>query len=53
MKVEIHLYSQSLPVIVDGALNAYTKDDLYCVLTPGFVVKFPLVHIFRIKEFTA
>ena len=51
MKVEIHLYSQSAPVVVEGVMNAYTKGGLYCVLTPDFVAKFPLLHIFRIKEF--
>jgi hypothetical protein len=31
--------------------NAYTKDGLYCVmLKEGPVIKFPLQHIFRIKE---
>jgi hypothetical protein len=52
MKVEVHLYSQSQPVVVEGVRNAYTKDGLYCLWIEGSdtVYKFPLVHIFRIKE---
>lgn len=50
MNVDIHLYSQSAPVTVADAINAYQKGDMYCVLTKGRVYKFPLVHIFRITE---
>lgn len=51
MKVEVHLYSQSSPVVVENMLNTYTKGPLYCVLKQdGVVDKFPVVHIFRIRE---
>lgn len=50
MRVEIHLYTQSHPVTIEGALNAYTKGPMYCVLTDGAVYKFPIRHIFRVKE---
>ena len=51
-KVEVHLYSQSEPCRFENVRNAYTKDGLYCVwaLTPEAVYKFPVEHIFRIKE---
>lgn len=51
MKVSVHLYSQSEPVVIENGRNAYTKDLLYCVwVKDGPVYKFPLQHIFRIKE---
>lgn len=50
--VEVHLYSQSNPVRIGRVANTYQKGDLYCVLDwDGGVQKFPLQHIFRIKEF--
>ena len=52
MTVEVHLLSQSRPVIVRNAKNTYTKDTLFCVLQDnGQVQKFPVCHIFRITEF--
>lgn len=51
MRVEVHLYTQSEPCVIESARNAYTKGPLYCVwATDGPVYKFPLRHIFRIKE---
>lgn len=51
MRVEVHLYTQSNPVVIEGARNAYTKGPLYCVLmSDGTTYKFPIKHIFRIKE---
>ena len=56
MTVEVHLYTQSEPVVILGVRNAYQKGDLYCVMqlepSPGktIVYKFPLQHIFRVKE---
>lgn len=52
MKIEVQLYTQSHPIEINNVRNAYTKGSLYCVmLTNGTVYKFPLEHIFRIKEF--
>ncbi|MBI2064032.1 MAG: hypothetical protein HYT65_03525 [Candidatus Yanofskybacteria bacterium] len=52
MEVRVHLYTQSEPVVMTDVRNAYQKGDLYCVmLNDGKTVyKFPLQHIFRIKE---
>lgn len=51
MKVEVHLYTQSQPVLIENVHNAYTKGPLYCVMREDLTVyKFPLCHIFRIKE---
>ena len=52
MKVNVHLYSQSRPVLIEGVRSTYTKDGLYCVLLNDNVTayKFPYEHIFRIKE---
>ncbi len=51
MKVEVHLYSQSQPIHIEGVRNCYTKDGLYCVLRHiGVADKFPVEHIFRIRE---
>lgn len=55
MIVEVHLYTQSEPVVIIDVRNAYQKGDLYCaMLNDGKTVyKFPLLHIFRIKEVSA
>lgn len=51
MKVEIHLYTQSKPVVVERVRNAYEKGSFYCVMTfPGKVYKFPIQHIWRVTE---
>lgn len=50
MKIEVHLLSQSKPIVYNDIINAYTKDNLYCVYTESGVVKYPLCNIFRIKE---
>jgi len=51
MKIEIHLLSQSRSIIYKKVKNAYTKDGLYCILKgDGFVDKYPLINIFRIRE---
>ena len=51
MQVEVHLLSQSKPIVYNNVKNAYTKDGLYCIYKEeGFVDKFPLVNIFRITE---
>jgi len=50
-EVHVHLYSQSNPVVIKDVRNAYQKGDLYCVMqSDGTTYKFPLQHIFRIKE---
>lgn len=52
MRVEVHLYTQSAPVVIEDAKNAYQKGDMYCVMyADGKTVdKFPLAHIFRVRE---
>ena len=50
MNVQIHQLTQSQPVEITNATNAYQKGDLYCVMTPDKVYKFPIVNIFRITE---
>jgi len=57
MTIEVHLYTQSEPIRILDVRNAYQKGDLYCVMMNKFVstdtdivYKFPLQHIFRIKE---
>lgn len=51
MTVEVHLYTQAEACKIDGVRNAYQKGDFYCVWTVcGPIYKFPLQHIFRIKE---
>ena len=49
--VQVHLYSQSEPVVIKNVVNTYTKGPLFCVFKEGGVVdKFPIEHIFRIRE---
>jgi chaperone required for assembly of F1-ATPase len=50
MRVEIHLLSQSQPIVREGVRNAYVKDGVYCVLLDGKVEKYPLTNIFRVVE---
>ncbi len=51
MRVYIHLYSQSQPIIAEEVINTYTKDGLFCVMFEDRDVdKYPLQHIFRISE---
>lgn len=51
MKTEIHLLSQSQPIIREGVLNTYTKGGLFCLMFEDHVEKYPLCQIFRIKEY--
>ena len=54
--VQLHLYSQSEPIIYESVKNTYQKGDLFCILhcdnaTNSLQVdKFPIQHIFRIIE---
>ena len=51
MKVEVHNLDQSSPIKMDNVRNTYQKGDLYCVMLDDLTVyKFPIRHIFRIKE---
>lgn len=52
MRVCVHLYTQSVPIVIRDVGNCYQKGDLYCVsvVETGTVYKFPLQHIFRIIE---
>ena len=51
MKIEIYLLSQSVAIIYENVKNAYTKDEMYCIYREdGFVDKFPLVNVFRVRE---
>lgn len=51
MIVEVDLLSQSVPVRIEDVLNAYQKGDLYCVMqADGTVYRFPIIHVFRVKE---
>lgn len=51
MNVEVHQQTQSAPIKIKEALNAYQKGDLYCVMTKDKVYKFPIINIFRITEY--
>jgi hypothetical protein len=56
MTVEIQLKEQAQAIRIEGAINAYTKGRLYCVMVlldgdNRRVDKFPLESIFRIREF--
>jgi hypothetical protein len=52
MKVSVHLYTQAQPVEIEGVRNTYQKGDFFCVMLADITTihKFPLQHIFRIKE---
>ena len=49
--VLVHMLFQSSPIVIREVKNTYQKGDLFCVMQEdGSVFKFPLQHIFRIKE---
>ncbi len=51
MKVLVHRLDQSQPIEIEGVRNTYQKGDLFCVMkNDGIVDKFPIIHIFRIRE---
>ena len=51
MQVLVHLLSQSQGVPHEDVVNTYVKSGLYCVLTSdGYVYKYPVQHLFRVKE---
>ena len=51
MRVEVHLTSQSQPMVSDDVRNTYVKDSLFCVLHENNTVeKYPIADIFRITE---
>jgi hypothetical protein len=48
----VHLLSQSSAVTHEGVKNTYMKGDLFCVMLETRVVyKYPVQHIFRVKEY--
>lgn len=50
MRIEVHLLETSQPVIHENVVNAYTKGPLYCVYVDGAVFKYPVDHIWRVRE---
>lgn len=51
MRIEVHLLSQSQPIVYTQVKNAYTKDGMYCIYKDdGFVDKYPFTNIFRVRE---
>lgn len=51
--VDVHLLHQSSPVSRVNVVNTYTKDGLFCVLLQsGTVEKYPLLHLFRVTEYS-
>lgn len=52
MLIHVHMINQALPTKRGNVVNAYTKDNLYCLLLDdGNVKKYPLCNIFEIVEF--
>ncbi len=52
--VEVHLLHQSEPISCQNVRNTYQKGDLFCVLyADGRVDKFPIAHLFRVREHPA
>jgi hypothetical protein len=51
MTVIVQLREQAQPIDYDNVKNTYQKGDLYCIYKEdGTVDKFPIVHIWRIRE---
>jgi hypothetical protein len=49
--VYVHLYSQSQPILHKDVINTYQKGDMFCLYTiDEEVTKYPMQHIFRVKE---
>lgn len=52
MIVHVHLLHQSRPVVCEDVRNTYTKGPMFCVMYNDFAVdKFPVEHLFRVREF--
>lgn len=51
MKSEVHLISQSKPIVHTDVVNTYIKSGMYCLLFKDIsVYKYPMVNIFRVVE---
>ena len=50
MKVEIRLEKTSQPLIFKHIWNTYQKGLMFCVCDHETVHKFPIDHIFDVKE---
>ena len=50
MKVEVWFQRSSQPVKFDKAYATYQKGDLFCVAFGDTRDKFPLAHIWKIRE---
>lgn len=50
MKVEIWFQRSSQPIIYKNAKSTYQKGDLFCVEVGDERHKFPIDHLFKIKE---
>jgi hypothetical protein len=51
MKVIVHMLYQSRPIVHENVKNTYQKGSMYCVMhTTENVFKYPIEHIFRVKE---
>lgn len=50
LSIEVHLLSQSEPIVYSKVINAYIKESMYCIEVNGSVDKYPLVNIFRVRE---
>lgn len=49
--VSVHLLTQSQAMEFSDVVNTYQKGDMFCVMTKdNTVYKYPLVHIFCVKE---
>lgn len=51
MRVKVHLFSQSKPILYKDVLNAYTKDGMYCLMFKDRVEKHGISTIFRVTEY--
>ena len=50
MEVSIWFEKSSQPIIFEDAQATYQKGDLFCVADGGIRFKYPLDHIFCVRE---
>ena len=50
MIVEVWFDKSSQPILYLDAKATYQKGDIFCIEVKGFRVKYPLAHLFMVRE---
>jgi len=50
MRVEVWFDKSSQPIVFTEAKATYQKGDLFCIETEDYRTKYPLDHLFMVRE---